>query len=49
VKFVTNKQVVEVVEFKTTDPAPRGQMTITISLASGTDVLAVYDGLPPAC
>jgi len=36
-----------VVEFKTTDPAPRGQMTITISLAAGTDVLAVHDGLPP--
>ena len=50
VKLVTNEQVVEVVEFETTDPALRGEMTITISLADadgGTDILAVHDGLPP--
>ena len=51
VKLVTNEQVVEVVEFETTDPALRGEMTITIALADadggGTDVLAVHDGLPP--
>src|SRR5882724_12862860 len=50
VKLVTNKQVVELVEFETTDPALRGEMTITISLDDadgGTDVLAVHDGLPP--
>lgn len=51
VKLVTNEQVVEVVEFETTDPALRGEMTITISLADavggGTDVFAVHDGLPP--
>jgi uncharacterized protein YndB with AHSA1/START domain len=49
VKLVTNEQVVEVVEFETTDPTLRGEMTITISLADadgGTDVLAVHDGLP---
>jgi uncharacterized protein YndB with AHSA1/START domain len=50
-KLVTNEQVVEVVEFETTDPELRGEMTITISLADadggGTDVLAVHDGLPP--
>ncbi|MBI4171333.1 MAG: SRPBCC domain-containing protein, partial [Actinobacteria bacterium] len=49
VKLVTNEQVVEVVEFETTNPALRGEMTITISLADadgGTDVLAVRDGLP---
>jgi uncharacterized protein YndB with AHSA1/START domain len=49
VKLVTNEQVVEAVEFETTDPALRGEMTITISLADadgGTDVLAVHDGLP---
>src|ERR1700756_2519181 len=49
VKLVTNKQVVEVVEFETTDPALRGEMTITISLDDadgGTEVLAVHDGLP---
>jgi len=49
VKLVTNERVVEVVEFETTDPALRGEMTITIALADadgGTDVLAVHDGLP---
>ncbi len=49
VKLVTNEQVVEVVEFETTDPALRGEMTITITLADadgGTDLLAVHDGLP---
>jgi uncharacterized protein YndB with AHSA1/START domain len=48
-KLVTNEQIVEVVEFETTDPALRGEMTITIALADadgGTDVLAVHDGLP---
>jgi len=50
VKLVPNEQVVEVDEFETTDPALRGEMTITITLTdadSGTDVLAVHDGLPP--
>lgn len=50
VKLAPNEQVVEVVEFETTDPALRGEMTITITLADadgGTDVLAVHDGLPP--
>jgi uncharacterized protein YndB with AHSA1/START domain len=50
VKLVTNEQVVEVVEFETTDPAMQGEMTITIALADadgGTDVFAVHDGLPP--
>src|SRR2546430_2617413 len=50
VKLVTNEQVVEVDEFETTDPALRGEMTITIALADadgGTDLLAVHDGLPP--
>ena len=51
VKLVMNEQVVEVVEFETTDPALRGEMTITTSLADadggGTDILAVHDGLPP--
>ena len=50
VKLVTNEQVVEVVEFETTDPALRGEMTITYTLSDadgGTDLLAVHDGLPP--
>jgi len=37
------------VEFETTDPAMRGEMTITYRLADadgGTDVFAVHDGLP---
>lgn len=33
VKLVTNEQIVEVVEFETTDPDLRGEMTITMSLA----------------
>src|SRR5215207_9652782 len=50
VKLVPNEQVVEVVEFETADPALRGEMTITFTLADadgGTDLLAVHDGLPP--
>jgi uncharacterized protein YndB with AHSA1/START domain len=50
VKLVPNERVVEVVEFETADPALRGEMTITITLADadgGTEVLAVHDGLPP--
>jgi uncharacterized protein YndB with AHSA1/START domain len=49
VKLVPNEQVVETVEFETTDPSLRGEMTITISLADadgGTDVLAIHDGVP---
>jgi uncharacterized protein YndB with AHSA1/START domain len=49
VKLVPNEQVVEVDEFETTDPALRGEMTITITLADadgGTDILAVHEGLP---
>jgi uncharacterized protein YndB with AHSA1/START domain len=50
VKLVPNQQVVEVDEFETTDPALRGEMTITIALADadgGTNITAVHDGLPP--
>jgi uncharacterized protein YndB with AHSA1/START domain len=50
VKLVPNEQVVEVVEFETTDPTLRGEMTITTTLSdagSGTDILAVHDGIPP--
>jgi hypothetical protein len=44
------RAVATVVEFETTDPALRGEMTIKITLAdanSGTDIFAVHDGLPP--
>jgi uncharacterized protein YndB with AHSA1/START domain len=40
----------QVHEFETANPALRGEMTITITLSdadSGTNVLAVHDGLPP--
>ena len=33
VKLASNEQVVEQVEFETTDPSMRGEMTITLSLA----------------
>jgi uncharacterized protein YndB with AHSA1/START domain len=48
-KLVTNEEVVEVLEFETADPALRGEMTITTTLAGaggGTDVRVVYEGLP---
>jgi uncharacterized protein YndB with AHSA1/START domain len=50
VKLLPNEQVVEVSEFETANPALRGEMTITMTLADadgGTDVSAVHDGLPP--
>jgi len=50
VKLVPDAQVVEVVEFETADPALRGEMTITMTLADadgGTEIVAVHDGLPP--
>jgi hypothetical protein len=46
---VPNERVVEVLEFETDDPALRGEMTITITLADAegsTEILAVHDGLP---
>jgi len=49
-KLVEDEQVVEVVEFETTDPALEGEMTITFTLADaggGTEVHAVHDGVPP--
>jgi uncharacterized protein YndB with AHSA1/START domain len=49
VKLVKDEQVVEVVEFETTDPALKGAMRITIALTDadgGTDLTAVHDRLP---
>ena len=49
-KLVPNEQVVEVDKFETSDPALRGEMTITITLVDGdggTDLVAIHDGLPP--
>ncbi|MDC0668337.1 SRPBCC family protein [Nannocystis radixulma] len=50
VKLVPDEQVVEVIEFEATDPALRGEMTISTTLVDadgGTDIVAVHDGLPP--
>ena len=44
-----NEQVVEVIEFETTDPELRGEMTITTTLADadgGTDVVVAHEGIP---
>jgi uncharacterized protein YndB with AHSA1/START domain len=49
VKIVSDQQVVEVVEFETTNPDMTGQMTITttrVDANGGTDVLVVHEGLP---
>ena len=49
VKLVPNEQVVEVMEFETSDPAMRGEMTVTFTLSDaegGTDVLGIHDNLP---
>lgn len=49
-KLVPNEQVVEVIEFETTDPALMGEMMITVTLADadgGTELIAVHEGLPP--
>src|ERR671927_399987 len=46
VKLVPNEQVVEVVEFETTDPALQGEMTISFTLSDadgGTDILGVHE------
>ncbi|PCC73413.1 Uncharacterized conserved protein YndB, AHSA1/START domain [Nannocystis exedens] len=51
VALVPDEKVVESLEFETDDPALRGTMTITTTLADaaggGTDLLGVHDGLPP--
>jgi len=50
VKLVTNEQVVQVLEWETTELALRGEMKITITLHDadgGTEVVVVHDNLPP--
>jgi uncharacterized protein YndB with AHSA1/START domain len=49
VSLVPNERIVEVDEFETTDPALRGEMTITMTLSDadgGTELEAVHEGLP---
>jgi uncharacterized protein YndB with AHSA1/START domain len=48
--LVPYEQIVEVVEFETSDPALGGEMTITTTrtdAGSGTDLLAMHEALPP--
>ena len=50
VKLVPHELVVEEMEFETDDPAMRGVMTVTYTLAEaegGTDLHAVHENLPP--
>jgi uncharacterized protein YndB with AHSA1/START domain len=52
VKLVPDEQVVQALEFETTDPALRGEMTVSFTLVDAeagraTDVVAVHDRLPP--
>ncbi|HEU4322270.1 MAG TPA: SRPBCC family protein [Roseiflexaceae bacterium] len=50
VRLVPGQEVVEVLEFETTDDSLRGEMTITFTLTEvegGTELLAVHENLPP--
>jgi uncharacterized protein YndB with AHSA1/START domain len=50
-RLVPDEQMVEVLEFETSDPALQGTMTMTTTLTDadgGTDVVVVHDGLPDA-
>jgi uncharacterized protein YndB with AHSA1/START domain len=50
VRLVPDAEVVQVVEFETTDPGMQGEMTITYVLAEaadgGTDLVGVHEDLP---
>ena len=49
-KLVPDQQVVEQLEFETDNPALQGVMTVTMTLTdaagSGTDLMAVHEGVP---
>lgn len=48
-RLIPGRQVVEVIEFETTDPALGAAMTLTTTLTDadgGTDILLVHDGIP---
>jgi uncharacterized protein YndB with AHSA1/START domain len=48
-RLVPDEQVVEVIEFETTDPDLLGEMTITTTLADaegGTEVVLEHEGIP---
>ena len=49
VRLVPDEQVVQVLEFETSDPAIRGLMTVTFTLADadgGTEITGLHDNLP---
>jgi uncharacterized protein YndB with AHSA1/START domain len=50
VKLVPNEEIVEVVEFETSDPTMQGEMTLTTTFRDvdgGTEVISVHEGVPP--
>jgi uncharacterized protein YndB with AHSA1/START domain len=50
VRLVPDTEVVQAVEFETDDPAMRGEMMITYTLAdagTGTDLVGLHENLPP--
>jgi uncharacterized protein YndB with AHSA1/START domain len=51
-KLVPDEQVVEVIEFETSNPAMQGEMRITYTLrdadGGGTELYAVHEGVPAA-
>jgi uncharacterized protein YndB with AHSA1/START domain len=50
VRLVRDREVMQVVEFESSDPAMRGEMTITYTLvqdAGGTIVIGQHENLPP--
>lgn len=49
-ELVPGRRVVEVIEFETSDPSMRGEMTTTVELdevAGATRLSALHEGLPP--
>jgi len=50
-RLVPDTEVVQVIEFETTDPELQGEMTITYTLADspdgGTDLVGLHENLPP--
>ena len=50
VRLVPDREVVQVIEFETAEPALRGEMTVTFTLEDapgGTSLTGVHENLPP--
>lgn len=48
-ELIPNRRVVEVIDFETSDPEMKGEMTITTSLkdvGGGTELVVVFEGIP---